>query len=90
MDRTSLPLRITTSVVIVFSILFLPWWVAFALGIGSLLYFRNFWEIIPLFILVDALYGYGGARVFGIPYIHTVTGIVAYSVHSLVRTYSFL
>ncbi len=50
-------LRILAFVVLLFSILFLPFWVTVILALGGMIYFSVYWEAVALFFLSDILYG---------------------------------
>jgi len=52
-------LRVITVIVLVLSIVLLPYWLYLPALVISMVYFRLFWEGIALAFLVDALYGYG-------------------------------
>ena len=49
--------RLLVSLVLLFSVLFLPWWVYTPLTILSMLVFPLFWEAVLFFLLSDLLYG---------------------------------
>ncbi|HPS21614.1 MAG TPA: hypothetical protein PLO44_02300 [Candidatus Paceibacterota bacterium] len=50
-------LRILAFIILLFSILFLPFWISIILGIFATIYFRNYWEVVVLFFISDFLYG---------------------------------
>jgi len=62
-------LRILASVILLFSILFMPFWISVILAFASMAYFPFFLEAIFLFFLSDVLYGVNEARFFGIIFI---------------------
>lgn len=51
--------RVLTFGMLLFSILFLPFWVFAILGLAALLYYPKYVEIIPLCLLYDLLFGVG-------------------------------
>jgi len=51
--------RIITVIVLVLSIILLPYWIYLPALVIAIIYFRLFWEGIILASLVDILYGYG-------------------------------
>jgi len=57
-------LRILAFLVILFSILFMPFWVSIILALIGMIYFSFFWESIILFLLSDLLYGVREVRFF--------------------------
>jgi hypothetical protein len=50
-------LRILAFIIVLFSILFWPFWVSGILAFLGMIYFSVFLEAIPLFLLSDLLYG---------------------------------
>jgi len=50
-------LRILTSILLLFSILFMPFWISVILALGAMIYFAIFWEATILFLFSDLLYG---------------------------------
>lgn len=65
-------LRIIASLIILLSILFLPFWVSVILALIATIYFRVFWEAIILFFISDLLYGAKEARFFNITLVSTI------------------
>lgn len=55
-------LRILASVILLFSMLFMPLWVTAILALAGIIYFSVFWEAIVLFFLSDLLYGTNEAK----------------------------
>ena len=62
-------LRILASVVLLFSVLFWPFWVSVILALGAMIYFPVYWEAVALFFLSDALYGASEAKFFGMVFV---------------------
>lgn len=50
-------LRISAFLVLLFSILFLPFWLSLVLAFGGMMYFKVFLEAPALFLLSDLLFG---------------------------------
>jgi len=65
-------LRILASIVLLFSILFMPFWLSVILAFAGMIYFSFFWEAIVLFFLSDLLYGAGENRFFHIVFISLI------------------
>ena len=65
-------LRILASVVLLFSILFLPFWVSIILALAGMIYFRFFLEAVFMFLLSDLLYGVKEAKFFNIVFISLI------------------
>jgi hypothetical protein len=55
-------LRILAFFVLLFSILFLPFWVSVILGILGMIYFRFYLEAVILFFISDFLFGTLGTK----------------------------
>ena len=68
--------RILASVLLLFSILFMPFWVSVILALGAMIYFNVFWEAIFLFLLSDLLYGVKGGKFFSIIFLSFVVSAV--------------
>lgn len=49
--------RILASILLLISILFLPFWVSVILALAGIIYFSFYWEGVILFLLSDLLYG---------------------------------
>lgn len=62
-------LRILASVVLLFSVLFLPFWVSVILALVGMIYFRVFWEAVALFMLSDVLYGAPQVKFFNLVFV---------------------
>ncbi len=60
--------RISAIFLLLFSIIFLPFWVSALLGIGFMAYFSIFFEAVVLFFIVDLLYGVPEVKFYGITY----------------------
>ncbi|MFA6177533.1 MAG: hypothetical protein WC694_01405 [Candidatus Paceibacterota bacterium] len=54
--------RISASVLLLFSILFLPFWMSIILALALMIYFNVFLEAIVLFLLSDFLFGVKEAK----------------------------
>ena len=54
--------RILASFILLFSILFMPFWVSVILALAGMIYFHIYFEAILLFILSDILYGLPEAK----------------------------
>lgn len=65
-------LRIFAFVVLLFSILFMPFWVSVILALAGMIYFSIFWEAVAIFLLSDLLYGAKEAKFFGAVFVSFV------------------
>jgi len=69
-------LRIFTSLLLLISILFWPFWVSIILGLIGIIYFSKYWESIILFLLSDLLYGTKEERFFNIYFISFIISLL--------------
>lgn len=49
--------RIIASIILLFAILFMPFWLSIIIALASMIYFSYYWEGVLLFLLSDLLYG---------------------------------
>jgi len=49
--------RIILSILLLLSILFLPFYISVALAVVGIVYFPLYWEVVALFFISDLLYG---------------------------------
>ncbi len=64
--------RILLSILILISILFLPFWVSVIFALFGIIYFEVFWEAVLLFFISDLLFGVKEARFFNITIVSTI------------------
>jgi len=69
-------LRICFSVILLLSILFMPWWLSVILGLLGILLFSVFWESIVLFFISDLIYGVKEPRFFNFIFVSTVMAVL--------------
>lgn len=69
-------LRIIASVILLCSILFMPFWLSVILAFFAIVYFPLYFEAVILFFLSDLLYGAREARFFGIVVISFIIAIL--------------
>lgn len=62
-------LRISAVIILLYSILFLPFWVSAILTLAGIIYFKFFIEALFLFLLSDLLYGVPEARFLNITFV---------------------
>jgi len=75
-STSSVSARILASVLLLFSILFLPFWISVILALAGMLYFKIFLEVIFLFLLSDLLYGINETKFFNIFFISFTISVV--------------
>ncbi len=68
--------RISAFFVLLFSILFMPFWLSVILALLGIVYFSFFWEAVALLFLSDLLYGAGEARYFYIVFISLIISVL--------------
>lgn len=81
--------RILFAVLLLISAAAFPALVTILLGIAGLILYRNFYEIVPLFFVNDALYGISQSRFLGIPFVMTVLAIVLVLIAGFLRNRLF-
>jgi hypothetical protein len=69
-------LRILSFCVLLFSVLFMPFWATCILVLAAMLYFDLYWEAVLLFLLSDLLHGAGESRFFNSTYASFMASIV--------------
>jgi hypothetical protein len=69
-------LRILAFLILLFSILFLPFWLSAVFAFIGMIYFAVFWEAIPLFLLSDFLYGTKEVKNFSIVFVSLAIFVV--------------
>lgn len=78
-------LRILVSVILLFSVLFMPFWVSIILALAGMIYFKSFWEAIILFLLSDLLYGVKEAKFSGVIFISFVAAAVVFIIVEIIK-----
>lgn len=77
--------RILASVLFLFSVLFLPFWISAILALVGMAYFAVFWEAVVLFLLSDLLHGVGEAKFGGIVFVSFIASLVALIITEAVK-----
>ncbi len=73
---TTIILRILAAILLLFSILFMPFWVSVILALAGMIYFTMFWETLMLFLLSDVLYGAREAKFSGAIFVSFIASAV--------------
>ena len=81
--------RILFAVLLLVSVSAFPVLITLCIGIAGLLLYRNFYEIVPLFFIHDAVYGIAQSRFLGIPFAMTILALVLVLVAGFLRTRLF-
>ncbi len=69
-------LRIASTVLLLFSVIFAPFWVSVVLSLAAIAYFRFYGESAVLFFLSDLLYGTAEARFYSITYLSVAVALI--------------
>lgn len=78
-------LRILASILLLFSILFMPFWLSAILGLAGMIYFAVFWEATVLFFLSDLLYGVKEASFSNLIFISFIASAVVLVIIEIVK-----
>ncbi len=84
-----MPLRTFCTIFLFFAVCAFPLYFTVAVGLFSVIWFRDYWELIPLYFLHDALYGVPLERFHSIPLVMTITAAVAVAIVALVGRRAF-
>ncbi|HEY9481272.1 MAG TPA: hypothetical protein VIR98_03535 [Candidatus Paceibacterota bacterium] len=76
--------RTITDIVLILSILFLPWWVSAALLLVACFYFHHFFEAFVFGIMADALYAAPHAF-HNFPHLGVIFAAVSFLLSALIR-----
>lgn len=68
--------RLFASILLLFSVLFLPIWISALLAILLIFYFDIYWEAVVIFLLSDLLYGAPETLFFDFPFFTFVFSVV--------------
>lgn len=84
-----MPLRIFCTIFLLISVCAFPLFFTVAIGLFAIVWFRDYYEIIPLAFLNDVLYGLPMERFFSFPYVMTLIAVVLVLASMLVRRQMF-
>lgn len=70
--------RILINIIVFFSILFFPWWVAVFTGVVAVLLQRNFYEIMAWGVFYDLLYGTASIHILGFSFFFTAGAFILF------------
>jgi hypothetical protein len=77
--------RILASVLLLFSILFMPFWVSVILALAGMIYFSIFWEATTILLLSDLLYGAREAKFFGAVFVSFIISAIVLIVIEIIK-----
>ncbi|HEU0085832.1 MAG TPA: hypothetical protein VFQ59_02635 [Candidatus Paceibacterota bacterium] len=69
-------LRILASVILLISIVYLPFWVSAILAFAGMIYFAFYFEAVGLFLISDLLYGAPEERYYGMVFVTMIFALV--------------
>ncbi|MFA6353615.1 MAG: hypothetical protein WCW93_01645 [Candidatus Paceibacterota bacterium] len=69
-------LRISAFILLLFSILFMPFWLSVVIALCAMIYFNVFWEAIVLFLLSDLLYGIPETKFFNMVFVSSIVILI--------------
>ena len=78
-------LRILASILLLFSVLFMPFWVSVILALVGMVYFPFFIEAIFLFLLSDLLFGTKEVRLFNMVYVAFSGALISFIILELLK-----
>lgn len=76
--------RVTVNILLLFGILYLPWWLSVGVAIAASFWFHRYYELIAVGLLIDLLYGQGSGHFF--PFMVTAGTVVLYGVIAFLKT----
>ena len=77
--------RILASIILLLSVLFMPFWLTAILALAGMIYFRYFVEAVGLLLLSDMLYGLPVNKFFDIVFVSFIFGIVTLFIVEFVK-----
>jgi len=78
-------IRILASILLLFSILFMPFWISVILAFAGIIYFSFFWEAVILFLLSDLLYGAREAKFYGAIFVSFIIAIMVLGIIEITK-----
>jgi len=78
-------IRILASILLLFSILFMPFWISAILAFAGMIYFAVFWEAVILFLLSDLLYGAREAKFYGAIFVSFIIAIMVLGIIEITK-----
>ena len=79
-------LRITADLILLLSIFYLPFWFTVIFSFVSVLYFKNYYEFIIAYFVIDSIYGTKEPKFFNLEYVLTLLAIIIFLVTSYVKS----
>lgn len=79
-------LRILSFFLLLFSVIFMPFWVSVLLGLGAMAYFPIYAEVVVISLLLDLLYGAPEPKFFGITFVSLIISTITLIGIELLKT----
>jgi len=84
--NTTIVQRIILDIILLLSVLFLPWWITIILALALVFYFKLYYEFIIAAVLTDMLYGVPKAWLFDLAIMYTTFSIVLFILVQWIKT----
>jgi len=78
-------LRILASIILLLSVLFMPFWVSAILALLGMVYFPFFLEAVLLFFLSDLLYGTPEPKLFNMIFVSFISALICFIILELLK-----
>ncbi len=78
-------IRVLAFIILLISILFMPFWLSVILALAAMAYFSFFWESVLLFFLSDLLYGVKEIKFFNIYFVSFIVSFIILVVLELLK-----
>ena len=78
-------LRILAFIILLWSMLFMPFWVSFVLALAGMAYFSFFVEAVLLFLLIDLLHGAPEPRLFNLVFVSYLLALVCFIILEVLK-----
>lgn len=82
--------RIAFSIILLLSILFLPFWVSLSLAIVGMVFFHFYFEAIAILFISDLFYGAPEARYFNLTFVSLILSTVLFLAIQFLKRRSIL
>jgi len=71
-------LRVFTSILLVLSIFFMPFWLSVVLALAGMMYFRYYIEAVFVFLIGDLLYGAAEPKLYGVTFALSIMNLLLF------------
>jgi len=77
--------RIVATLLLLISFFIFPYWITLSLSVAFLFVFKNYWEVILVFLFADLVYSIPQPRFWNFEYSLTVFAVILYFVVFILR-----